>query len=675
MCGIAGLVAASPAQSPDEETLKRMAAMLMHRGPDGYGLYRDDWAGLAHTRLSIVDLEGGAQPMTNENGRLWVTFNGEIFNHVELRRELEEKGHRFATRCDTEVIVHAFEEWGTEAWARFNGQFAFALWDSWRRTLWLVRDRLGILPLFYARSGERLAFASEIKAVFASGIVTPRFSATRLAQVFIQWSVAPQGAVFHDIREVPPGTAIAFSPDLGAIEQRWWQPDFSADPALHDLSLDEAADRLEERLSEAVRLRLRADVPVAVYVSGGLDSAVIAALARRQDAAPVHSFGVGFADPAFDESEHQLRLADTLGTRHHTIHVDGADIAETMADTVWHAETPLLRTAPAPLQRLSALVRQTGLRVVLTGEGADELFAGYDLFKQDAVRRFWARQPDSVARPALLGRIHAFETSGAKDSPMWRHFFRQGFDQVFDPFYAHRIRWRNTAWGLRLLNPRLREAATENTFDTAIAEGLTPGWWRWSPLARAQAVEVMTFLTPYLLASQGDRVAMANGVEARYPFLDPAVVAEAAALPDRLKRLGLRDKLVLRRLAARLLPADFVRRPKRPYRAPTTSPLFGADAPRWVSDLLTPDALARYDLVDATAVDTLVRRAREAGGRAGGEREEMALVGVVTLQRLASLMIDELPQRIEIARRSLDRLPCAVHEVRTSANTGSIRAC
>jgi asparagine synthase (glutamine-hydrolysing) len=675
MCGVAGIVVGGRSAPPDMEALRRMAGVLAHRGPDGYGLYRDDRAGLAHTRLSIVDRAGGAQPMADETGRYWLSFNGEIFNHIELRAELTAKGHRFATRSDTEVILHAFTEWGTAAWERFNGQFAFALWDSWRQTLLLVRDRLGILPLFYAHTGDGFVFGSEVKALFASGLIEARFSAARLAQVFMQWSVAPHGSVFHGVHEVPAGGSIALGPDLAAEEYRWWLPDFAADPAQAGLPLEDAADRLEEVLSEAVRLRLRADVPVAVYVSGGLDSAVIAALARREDAAPVHSFGVGFTDPDFDETETQLRLADALGTEHHTVRVGPEEIAADLSDTVWHAETPLLRTAPAPLRRLSGLVRDAGLRVVLTGEGADELFAGYDLFKQDAVRRFWARHPESAARPRLLGRIHAFETAGAKDNPMWRQFFRHGFDQVFDPFYAHRIRWRNTAWGLRLLTARVRDAAADNAFDTAIAEGLPPGWWRWTPLARAQATEILTFLTPYLLASQGDRVAMANGVEARYPFLDPAVVDAAAALPDRAKRLGLRDKLVLRRLAARLLPQDIVRRPKRPYRAPTTAALFGESAPPWVAETLAPERLARHNLVDAEAVAALAARARDNGGRLSSEREAMALTGVVTLQRLADLMLDELPDRVRAGRACLDRLPCAVLEDRAGTATGSLRAC
>ncbi len=668
MCGVAGVLAGPRAEPPALDELKRMIAMLGHRGPDGYGFYRDGRIGLAHARLSIVGLAGGFQPIHNEDRSLWISFNGEIFNHVELRRELEARGHRFYTRTDTEVIVHAFEEYGPACWARLNGQFAIALWDAVRRELWLVRDRLGILPLFYARSGDHLAFASEAKALFGGGRVEPRFDAARLAQVFTHWSVAPQGSVFAGVHGVPPATAIRVDSALRLHEERYWQPDLTADPALAGITLDEAADRLEERLEDAIRLRLRADVPVGVYISGGLDSSVIAALARRLDTTRMHSFGVRFADRDFDETAQQRRVAAHVGTEHHDILCGAADIQAALPDVVWHAESPLLRTAPAPLFLLSRLVRDRGIRVVLSGEGADEWLAGYDLFKEDRIRRFWARRPDSAARPRLLGRVHPFAAlAGQKDSPLWQAFFRRGMTETDDPFYAHRIRWRNTAWTQRLLAPDLRAAAAETAFDAAVADRLPAGWSRWSPLARSQWVEIAAFMTPYLLASQGDRVAMANSIEVRYPFLDPAVDDLCAALPDRVKMLGLRDKLALRRLARRLLPAEIVQRPKRPYRAPMTTALFGPDAPAYVRELLSDEALDRFGLVDRAGVATLAGRAHRQDGRMAGEREEMALVGVLTLQMLARQILDELPQRAAALRDRLDRAAIHVLDDQTGA--------
>lgn len=663
MCGVAGVLAGPRAEPAGLDELKRMIAMIGHRGPDGYGFYRDGRIGLAHARLSIVGLAGGFQPIHNEERTLWITFNGEIFNHVELRRDLEARGHRFYTRTDTEVIVHAFEEYGPAAWAKLNGQFAIGLWDAVKRELWLVRDRLGILPLFYARSGDHLAFASEAKALFGGGRIEPRFDAARLAQVFTHWSVAPQGSVFAGVQSVPPATAIRIDSDLRLHEARYWEPDMAGDPALSGITLDEAADRLEEKLLDAIRLRLRADVPVGVYISGGLDSSVIAALARKLDTTQMHSFGVRFADNAFDETPQQRLVAAHVGTEHHDILCGAEDIQAALPDVIWHGESPLVRTAPAPLFLLSRLVRDSGIRVVLSGEGADEWLAGYDIFKEDKVRRFWARQPQSAARPKLLSRIHPYAaTNGQKESPLWQAFWKRGMTETDDPFYAHRIRWQNTAWTQRLLAPDVRSAANAQAFDEIVSAHLPAGWSRWSPLARTQWTEIAAFMSPYLLTSQGDRAAMANSIEVRYPFLDPEVDDLCAALPDRVKMLGLRDKLALRRVASRLLPAEIFHRPKRPYRAPMTTALFGAQAPAYVQDLLSEESLNRYGLVDAAGVAALAAKAHRTDGRMAGEREEMALVGVLTLQMLARNVLDELPGRASTLRARLDAAPIHILE-------------
>ncbi|CAO3431627.1 asparagine synthase (glutamine-hydrolyzing) [Azospirillum doebereinerae] len=663
MCGVAGVLAGPRAEPADLDELKRMIAMLGHRGPDGYGFYRDERIGLAHARLSIVGLAGGFQPIHNEDRSLWISFNGEIFNHVELRRDLEARGHRFYTQTDTEVIVHGFEEYGPTVWSKLNGQFAVALWDTRRRDLWLVRDRLGILPLFYARQGDHLAFASEAKSLFGGGRIAPAFDPARLSQVFTHWSTAPHGSVFVGVESVPAATAIRFDANLVPHVDRYWQPDLSGDSSLANISLDEAADRLEEKLLDSIRLRLRADVPVGVYISGGLDSSVIAALARKLDTTHMHSFGVRFTDAGFDETPQQRLVAAHVGTEHHDILCGPQDIQAALPDVVWHGEAPLVRTAPAPLFLLSRLVRDSGIRVVLSGEGADEWLAGYDIFKEDKVRRFWARQPDSKARPKLLGRVHPFAAvNGQKDSPLWQAFFKRGMMDTDQPFYAHRTRWQNTAWSQRLLTADVQATADAAAFEAHVAAHLPDGWSRWSPLARTQWAEIATFMTPYLLASQGDRVAMANSIEVRYPFLDPEVDDLCAALPDRVKMLGLRDKLALRRVAARHLPAEIGHRPKRPYRAPMTSALFGAGAPAYVHDLLSPDALARYGLADATAVAALADKAHRQDGRMSGEREEMALVGVLTLQMLAHNVFDELPQRVRQQRDALERAEIHVLE-------------
>jgi len=403
MCGIAGVMTATGGVPVNFGELRQMIAMLSHRGPDGYGLYRDQWVGLAHSRLSIIDLFGGAQPLCNRDGTLWLTFNGEIFNFIELRRQLASLGHQFSNNGDSEVIVHCYERFGPRAWEMLNGQFAFALWDSRLHKLWLVRDRFGILPLYYACVSGYLLFASEAKALFASGRITPRFDREGLNQIFINWSAMAPRSAFAGIRQVPPATALCFDNQLRGTEQRYWQPKPAPLPC-HDT---QAADALETHLKHSVALRLRADVPVGAYVSGGLDSSVISSFAVAASG-KIETFGIRFEDSRFDETEEQRLVIKHLGTNHHEIYCRADDIRKGLAETVWHCETPLLRTSPVPLFLLSDAVAAANIKTVLSGEGADELLCGYTIFKEDQIRRFWARQPDSHLRPALLQRIHHY---------------------------------------------------------------------------------------------------------------------------------------------------------------------------------------------------------------------------------------------------------------------------
>lgn len=665
MCGIAGVLS-----GPDEgpvalEDLRRMIAMLGHRSPDGYGLYRDDRVGLAHGRLSIIDLPGGFQPLTNEDATVWLSFNGEIFNYIELRRELRALGHRFRTNGDSEVIVHLYEQYGADAWSRLNGQFAFALWDRRTRQLWLVRDRLGILPLHYARAAGRVVFGSEIKAVLAEGGVDPAIDPDALVETFTRWSVAAPRTLFTQVSCVEPGCAVMFGDDVVEHRSRYWALDFGPDARYERTPVGEAADALDELLTDAVRIRLRADVPVGAYLSGGLDSSVIARLVRSAESSPLQTFAVRFADPAFDETAEQRRMAGLLGTEHHEIVFGDDELRRGLDDVVWHCESALLRTAPAPLFLLSALVQQTGMKVVLTGEGADELFAGYGIFKEDKIRRFWATAPESEIRPRLLARAHSEVDAGdVRDSALWQSFFGRHLTDTDNASYSHLIRWENTAWSLRLLAPEVLDGAHAPTVP------LPDGWWSWTPLARAQWLEITTFMSSYLLSFQGDRVAMAHGVEVRYPYLDPNVVDFAARLPGRLKLPGLRDKAVLRKLAARMLPADIVDRPKVPYRAPMLTPLF-SNGPDLVADVLSGDECSRYGLVDPATAGRLAAKARDRGGRVS-EREQMALVGVITLQLLARAFLDDFPARVRDARARLDRSSLHVFVDNASSSRGEL---
>jgi asparagine synthase (glutamine-hydrolysing) len=652
-----------------------MAAMLGHRGPDGYGLYRDDRVGFAHTRLSLIDLSGGAQPIRNGDGSVWLAFNGEIFNYIELRRELQALGHRFYTDGDSEVIVQCYERHGPKAWAMFNGQFAFALWDRRTRKLWLVRDRLGVLPLYYAKTsggktGDSVVFASEAKALFAGGRISPRFSARGVAEAFICWSATAPRTVFEGVSLVPPATALCFDEKLNVQETRYWEPNPSKDAVLERIEAGEAADALEAHLKRSVALRLRADVPVGAYVSGGLDSSVTSSLAKDQLNVPLDTFGIRFEDPRFDETAEQRLMADYLGSRHHEFLCGSSDIRDALEDVVWHCETPLLRTAPVPLFLLSRMVREAGIKTVLTGEGADEILAGYTIFKEDQIRRFWARRPESKMRPALLSRIHHYiGGEDARSNSLWQSFFGRGLDETGHPFYSHLIRWRNTAWTLRLLTPEVRNAVTLDGVMDDLDAGMPSNWRHWDSLTRAQFIEIQSFMSSYLLSCQGDRVAMAHGVEARYPFLDPDLVDFTLSLPTRHKLLGTRDKLALRRVAARRLPESIWRRRKQPYRAPVGSALFGREANARFDGALSESALAVDNLCDGKAVAQLLSRAQRREGATLGEREDMGLVGVLTLSVLGRQFGREFAGRAAEARQRLEQFPLHVFVDQATATT------
>jgi len=395
MCGIAGVLSLVDATAPvAEQQLRAMLRQLAHRGPDGEGFYRAPGIGLAHSRLSIIDLGGGKQPIHNETRTVWVVFNGEIFNYIELRADLERRGHSFYTHSDTEVLVHLYEEYGENFVDHLNGQFAIALWDEPARRLILVRDRAGILPLFYTQQQGRLIFGSEVKAMLPALDAAPRLDPTALDQLMTFWAPVSPRTMFENVFEVSPGQMLV-AEDGRLRQRRYWDWSFPQDGVYRRESEASLAEELRELLIDATRLRLRADVPVGAYLSGGLDSSILTAVIHRHGDARLRTFSIGFSDQALDESNFQQQMIRHLGAEHSEILCHGRDVGERFMQTVWAAESPMLRTAPTPMGMLSGLVRQHGYKVVLTGEGADEVFGGYDIFKEFKIRQFWARQPRS----------------------------------------------------------------------------------------------------------------------------------------------------------------------------------------------------------------------------------------------------------------------------------------
>ena len=637
MCAIAGILAFAQARAPRREELAGMISRLAHRGPDGTGFLVEGAVGLAHSRLAIIDVAGGDQPIFNEDRTVAVVFNGEIFNYVELRAGLMARGHAFTTASDTEVLVHLYEERGERFVDALNGQFAIALWDSRRQRLLLARDRTGIRPLFHACVDGRLAFASEVKALLALPGMRRALDPMALAQVCTYWAPLAPRTAFEGVSSLPPGHVMVV--EAGAVRlERYWDWTFPAAPQ-PPRAEEEHAEELRALLVDSVRLQLRSDVPVGAYLSGGLDSAIVTAIARAVTGAPLRTFSLTFEDAEFDESAHQRELVSFLGTEHTSIRCRREDIAAAFPRTILHAESPIVRAAPAPLMLLSAHVRAEGFKVVLTGEGADEVFGGYDLFKEAAIRRFWARAPGSAWRHRLLEKLYPYlANSPASGRAFTQAFFGAGMEHVERPWFAHIPRWTTTGRIARFFSPQLREAVGAWDPYAAIAASLPPEVDAWPPLGRDQYVEAHTLMTGYLLSSQGDRMAMANSVEGRFPFLDHRLIEFANRLPPRLKLRGLTEKYLLKRASSPWLPEAVRARVKQPYRAPDAQSFFadGRPAP-YVAELFAASKLEAAGFFDPRAASKLLEKCR--AGKAIGFADNMAFVAILSTMLLHEQLV------------------------------------
>lgn len=663
MCGIAGIVALNAtAPPPSRAALLRMTGALAHRGPDENGLYRDERAGLAHARLSIIDPGSGQQPLADEARTTWIVFNGEIFNYIELRERLTTLGYRFRTRSDTEVIVQAYRAWGEAAFERLKGQWAVAIWEPAARRLVLSRDRAGICPLHVCEHGGYLYFASEVKAIFAASAEIARaFDPAGIDQTFTFWTVTAPQVVFQGIQEIEPGFVRVY--ERGTVRQRqFWKPHFPDISALrsghHAVSLEEAGEAVRSALESATSLRmLRADVPVGSYLSGGLDSSLVAALGQRFAGNHFQTFSLRFADAEYDETRFQRIMSHAISSEHHELVVSRKDIAEIFPQVIYHCERPILRTAPAPLFLLSKLVRECGIKVVLTGEGADETFAGYDLFREGKIRRFWGRQPSSVRRPRLLERLYPYLTrSPLHHQAMAHRFFGHNIASYDMPGFAHETRWRTTSGIKRLLSRDMHAATMQNNCVATFLGRLPPDFFRWSSLAQDQFIEFRTLLSGYLLSSQGDRMLMAHSVEGRFPFLDEDLMALANSLPDSHKLRALDEKHILKRVAAPVIPPEIVARKKQPYRAPDALCFFSRDAPAYVSELLSETAIRQANVFDPVAVARLRDKCRAQTEVSGdlSNSDNMALVGVLSTQLLHQRFVSRRPEGASITRLRVD---------------------
>jgi len=626
---------------PGRVLLQRMIGAISHRGPDEQGIHVDADAGLGHARLSIIDPAAGKQPMCNAEKSVWLTFNGEIFNYIELRRDLIARGHVFRTQSDTEVLLHLYQEKGLDCVEDLNGDFAFAVWDAPRKRLMLARDRMGVRPLYYTECEGCLFFASEVKALLEVPAIRAELDPVALNQIFTFWFPLAPRTPFKDVFELPPGHILTATPQ-GTRVRPYWRldyPEANDEGAWDGRSEADIAEELRELLFDATRIRLRSDVPVGAYLSGGLDSSIITAVTRRIAPDRLRTFSVTFESREFDESKQQQEMVQALKTRHDQIQCSTADIARAFPNVIRHTERPILRTAPAPLFALSDLVHAKGFKVVLTGEGADELFAGYDIFKEAKLRRFCARQPDSYLRPLLFRRLYPYLPLLQGQSHTYlAAFFGGGGAELDDPLYSHLPRFRTTAGAKVFLSRDLRRELGDYDALAELRESLPGEFGRWHPLCQAQYLETAHLLPGYILSSQGDRMSMAHSVEGRYPFLDHRLVEFAARIPPKMKIRALREKHILRESMKDLLPKGIGNRTKQPYRAPDSQCFSGPDAPGYVDD-----ALSRYEIegagyFDAGAVQKLVNKSRRKS--ALGTRDNMAFVGILSTQLWRRAFVD-----------------------------------
>jgi len=643
MCGLAGIFHINGPGSISLDTLHHMTAALQHRGDDESGIYVDDRIGLGHSRLSIIDLTSGTQPIHNEDESLWIVFNGEIFNYPDLRKQLIDEGHRFYTTSDTEVVLHLYERDGLQCLDSLNGQFAFAIWDAVKKQLFLARDRMGICPLHYTILNGYLYFASEIKSLFMEKEIQRKINPIALDQIFTFWAPLPGVTAFKNIHELEPGQYLYI--DQGNIQlKKYWHFPVPSRTEHTDASFEELTEELTHLLTDAVRIRLIADVTVGSYLSGGLDSSGITALIARHFNHDVQSFGIRFEESDFDESVYQKQLASFLSVNHKELSTSNKDIASHFSEILWYAEKPILRTAPVPLFLLSKLVSDSGLKVILTGEGADEIFGGYNIFKEALIRKFWSRKPDDLRRADLITRIYPniFKNPLLKKSLI--KFFARGLNNANDPLFSHLIRWNNTKRIKMFFSDDIKNEIGNYDCIEEIRRQIPEQFDSCCSLTKAQYLESSIFLSNYLLSSQGDRVAMAHAVETRPPFLDHRIIEFMSRVPSAWKILGLNEKHILKKIFSDILPKNIINRPKNPYRAPIQQSLLSTQNDEFIKNMLSEIAIQKSGYFNARKVNALTKKIH--AQKNINEVDGMAIAGILSTQIIDNQYIQNFPLSI-----------------------------
>lgn len=610
MCGIAGLVSAFP--SPSRAIVERMARLLHHRGPDESGFYFDDHAGLGHRRLSIIDLSSGQQPMANEDGSLRIIFNGEIFNHATLRPELEASGHRYQTRCDTETILHAYEQYGAACVERFRGMFSFVIWDRQRRRLFCARDRLGIKPFYYWTDGRLFAFASEMKALFEPGQISARLDDEVLPEYLSFGYISGDRTMFRGVRKLLPGHTMEISLGDGVLRcearQYWDVPE----PVPAERPEQDWIEECRTRLEETVRMRLMSDVPLGVFLSGGVDSSAIAALMKPMVDGRIQTFSVGYREAAYSELAYARGVSKYLDTDHHEITVGREEFFDALPRLIWHEDEPITWPSSVSLYFVSKLASEQ-VKVVLTGEGSDELFAGYGRYGFHLLNQRWMERYKVV--PGVVRRWvrEGISTSGLLSASLRRklgHTFL-GLGESLESLYLDNFYSAFSSTEQRAL---LRGRGPDSVYGGYLR------YWNERPgaplLDRMLYADQKSYLVELLMKQ--DQMSMACSIESRVPLLDHPLVEFASRVPAAMKIRNGSGKYIFKRAVEDLLPKDVVYRKKMGFPTPVRDWLHGALAqPIYDSMLAGGSFLLEY--VDGKVLSELIRGHQE-GRRDGTDR-------------------------------------------------------
>ncbi|MEA2631010.1 MAG: hypothetical protein QOE66_1229 [Chloroflexota bacterium] len=594
MCGIAGALDLTGMREFSASRLLAMTGAIAHRGPDDEQIYREAGVALGARRLSIVDLAGGRQPIANEAGDVWVAFNGELFEYPELRKDLLARGHRLATRCDTEAWVHLYEDRGEAMFEQARGQFAVSLWDRTNRTLILGRDRVGICPLYYVERDGWLLWGSEVKALLSSGLVEASPDLKGVDHVFSFFCAGTTRTFFSGVKSIPPGHYLRAKDGRVELKQYWDLdfPDAGEERRHEDPGV--LVDELEGLLRQSVERRLRGDVPVVSYISGGLDSTVVLGLSSRHRGEAVPSFTIGLDRAGPDERSASTESAEVLGSRLTTVTMDRAKIAQTYPELVLAAEGPVVDTSCAALLRLAEAVHGQGYKVALTGEGADEALAGYVWYKTQKIRdRISDRIGETI--PLLFRSLSMnFLGGGSARRPAVRavHGVRPAQQDLYELIGQVRPSlYSRSMWDQLEGHDPYSDLSITNDRIT-----------RWHPLNQSLYVGYKVMLAGLLMIAKGDRISMNSSVETRYPFLDDDVISFCSSIAPEYKLRGMNEKWLLRQVAARTLPPRIANRRKTMFRASLSRTFLGADRPGWVDQLLSPDSLRATGYIDPRQV-------------------------------------------------------------------------